>query len=101
MESPLLVGADGGQFDVAGNMYIAVCRQSQLVRVSPTGTVKVLLTAEQLAPFAWPINPIFGFGRERSTIYISGTNPDVAKVDVGIPGMPLPQFSHPHHGHQD
>jgi sugar lactone lactonase YvrE len=101
VESPLLVGADGGQFDVAGNMYIGVYGQSHLARVRPSGTVKVLMTAEQLAPFAWPINPVFGFGRDRTTIYITGTNPDVAKVDVGVPGMLLPQFSHPHHCHRN
>lgn len=96
VESPLLVGADGGQFDVVGNMYVGVYGQGYLARVSPRGEVDIFMTAEQLAPFSWPINPVFGFGRDRTTIYITGTNPDVAKVDVGTPGMMLPQFSHRH-----
>jgi sugar lactone lactonase YvrE len=97
VESSLLVGADGGQFDILGNMYIGVYGQGYLARVSPRGRVEILLTAEQLAPFSWPINPVFGFGREITTLYMTGTNPDVAKVNVGVPGMLLPQFTHPHH----
>jgi sugar lactone lactonase YvrE len=110
VEHPLLVGADGGQFDVLGNMYIGVfvppswpppSPGGYVARVSPRGEVEIFMTAEQLAPFSWPINPVFGFGRDRTTVYMTGTNPDVAKVDVGIPGMLLPQFSHPHRRHRD
>jgi sugar lactone lactonase YvrE len=94
VESPLLVGADGGQFDIFGNMYIGVFGQGYLARVSPRGKVEIYMTAEELAPFGWPINPVFGFGRDRTTIYMTGQNPDVAKVNVGVPGMVLPQLSH-------
>jgi sugar lactone lactonase YvrE len=99
VESPDLVGADGGQFDILGNLYVAVYYQGLLARVSPRGKVEILLTAKQLAPFASPVSPVFGFGRRRTTLYMTGTNPDVAKVNVGIPGMVLPQFAHPHGCH--
>lgn len=97
VESPVLVGCDGGQFDVAGNMYVGVYGQGYLARVSARGEVSILMTADQLAPFNSPINPVFGFGRDRATIFISGTNPDVAKVTLRVPGMLLPQFKRPHH----
>lgn len=100
VESPLLVGADGGQFDIFGYMYVAVYPQGYLARVSPKGHVEMYVTAEELAPFERPINPVFGFGRDRTTIYMTGTNPDVAKLNVGVPGMILPQFSHPHRRHR-
>ena len=92
VQSDLLVGIDGGQFDVAGNMYVGNPYTNTLLRVSRTGQVSILFTAEQLAPYQWPTNPVFGFGGERSTIYISGMDPSVVKVDVGIPGMLMPQF---------
>lgn len=92
VESPLLVGCDGGQFDIKGNMYIGVNYQGHLARVSPHGDVEILITPEEFNGFTMVTNPIFGFGRDRSTIYISGMNPHVVKVDVGIPGMLLPQF---------
>lgn len=101
VESPLLVGCDGGQFDVKGNMYVGVCYQGTLVRVSPRGDVEVLITAEEFNGFTQVTNPIFGSGRERSSIYITGMNPHVVKVDVGIPGMPLPQFKDSHRPDHD
>lgn len=92
VESPLLVGCDGGQFDVLGNMYIGVMAQNQLVRVSPRGKVDVLITEEEFAGLTMPINPVFGFGRNRSTIFLTGLNPHIVKIHVGIPGRLLEQF---------
>jgi sugar lactone lactonase YvrE len=94
VQSDLLVGIDGGQFDVAGNMYVGNVLSNNLLRVSHRGDVEILITAEQFGPYYWPTNPVFGFGHERSTIFISGRNPSVVKVDVGIPGLLLPQFEH-------
>jgi sugar lactone lactonase YvrE len=96
VESPLLVGCDGGQFDVKGNMYVGVNYQGNLARVSPHGDVDILITPEEFNGFTMVTNPIFGFGKDRSTIYITGMNPHVVKVDVGIPGMLLPQFKRKH-----
>lgn len=92
VQSDLLVGIDGGQFDVAGNMYVGNVYNNDLLRVSRIGQLAILITAEQFAPYYWPTNPVFGFGSGRSTIYISGAGPSVVKVDVRIPGMVMPQF---------
>ena len=92
VQSDLLVGADGGQFDVAGNMYVCNIWTNELFRVTRTGQLSVIITAEEFGAFYWPTNPSFGFGSERSTIYISGADPSVVKVDVKIPGLLMPQF---------
>ena len=94
VQSALLVGADDCNFDVAGNLYVGNVYTMNLLRVSPRGEVEILITAAQFAPFYWPTCPVFGFGKERTTIYIDGADPSVVKVDVGIPGMLMPQFEH-------
>ena len=96
VESPLLVGCDGGQFDIKGNMYVGVNYQGHLARVSSHGDVEILITPQEFNGFYMVTNPLFGFGRDRSTIYITGMNPHVVKVDVGVPGMRLPQFKRSH-----
>ncbi len=96
VESPLLVGCDGGQFDVRGNMYVAVYYQGYLARVSPRGEVDILITPEEFNGFNPPISPVFGFGKDRSTLFITGMNPHIVKVDVGVPGMLLEQFRNNH-----
>ena len=92
VQSDLLVGIDDGNFDVAGNLYVGNIYTTNLLRVSPQGKVETLVTAAQFGGFYWPTCPVFGFGHERSTVYISGANPAVVKVDVGMPGMLMPQF---------
>jgi len=99
VQSDLLVGIDGGQFDVAGNMYVGNVYSQTLLRVSKKGEVATLVTQAQFNGYYWPTNPVFGFEREKSTIYISGANPSVVKVDVGIPGMLMPQFKHGDRNH--
>lgn len=99
-----LAGPDGMQFDVKGNLYVGLIFQDTLcgfngciVRVSPKGKQDFLITPEQLlfdGVYFLPINPVFGFGKNQTTLYISGFGPpDVVKVDVGVPGMLLPQFT--------
>ena len=106
---------DGQQFDVQGNLWVTnygyqewdVLDGSQLnvLRVSPQGKVEIVITTEQLRGSTGstmaPASPVFGFGRESSTLFLGGflpipddPNPNVAKVKVGIPGMRLPQFKH-------
>jgi sugar lactone lactonase YvrE len=93
VQSDALVGLDGGQFDVAGNMYACNIWTNELFRVTRNGEFSVLISAEQFAPFYWPTNPVFGFGEDRSVLFISGADPSIVSVDVKIPGMLLPQFS--------
>ena len=110
---------DGHQFDVQGNLWVTnygyqewdVLDGSQInvLRVSPQGKVEIVITTEQLRGATGstmaPASPVFGFGRESSTLFLGGflgnpddPNPNVAKVKVGIPGMRLPQFKHPRSG---
>ena len=107
---------DGHQFDVQGNLWVANYGYEEwdvidfssrnILRVSSDGKVNIAITTEQLSGTTGstlaPASPVFGFGRESSTLFLGGflpnpddPNPDVAKVEVGIPGMMLPQFTQP------
>jgi sugar lactone lactonase YvrE len=107
---------DGHQFDVQGNLWVTNYGYEDwdaldgstrnVLRVSPDGKVEIAITAAQLSGSTGstlaPASPVFGFGRESSTLYLGGfllnpedPNSNVAKVDLGIPGMRLPQFTQP------
>lgn len=104
---------DGHQFDVQGNLWVTNLGYEEwdaldgstrnVLRVKPDGTVEVAISTEQLSGSTGstllPASPVFGFGRESSTLFLGGApldpndpNPNVVKVEVGIPGMRLPQF---------
>jgi sugar lactone lactonase YvrE len=96
---PQLVGADGNQFDLHGNMYIAVNVQNALVRLDPDGTLTTLATVADGLDF--PASPYFGTGRgDRKRLFVSDfalghatpadAHPGIVSFDVGIPGSPLP-----------
>ncbi len=101
--SPALVGGDGGQFDATGNLWVGNSNTSELLRVSPDGVIDVAVTADEFQPFWSTTNPVFGFGRDRQTLFITGVlwdpdqnivvRPAVVEVRVGRPGMALPQLS--------
>ena len=99
-EGPQLIGADGCQFDVHGNLYIALNVQSKLVRVTPDGTLSTVATAADGLDF--PASPLFGVGRgDRETVFVTNfalghanpadAHPGVVSFDVGTPGAPLPR----------
>jgi sugar lactone lactonase YvrE len=94
-----LLGADGIQFDVDGNLYIAVGQQNTIVRLSPDGTMTTLATAADGLDF--PASPAFGTrGGDCETLYVTNfalghanpadAHPGVLSFDVGVPGQPLP-----------
>ena len=106
---------DGHQFDVHGNLWVTNYgyqewdvldgSQRNVLRISPQGKVEIAITTEQLSGSTGSTmgaaSPVFGFGRESSTLFLGGflpnpndPNPNVAKVKVGVPGMRLPQFKH-------
>ncbi len=98
-EGPQLIGADGFQFDVHGNLYIALNVQNKLVRLTPGGGLTVVATAADGLDF--PASPLFGTGRgNRQTVFVTNfalghanpadAHPGVLSFPVGIPGMPLP-----------
>lgn len=94
MAGPDLFGADGLALDVHGNLYVANVVQNKLFRIDPDGTTLTLLASDGLDG---PASLVFGTGKgNRQTVFItnfallSGIDPGVVKVDVGVPGQPSP-----------
>lgn len=99
VQSSLLGYPDDDNFDECGNLWVGDIANSNLVRVSPEGVPEIMITAAQFSPFAFPTNPVFGFNKLRSTVFITGGFPSidpsvngVERVDLGVPGMIPPQF---------
>jgi sugar lactone lactonase YvrE len=92
VQSPLLGYPDDDNFDSCGNLWVGDIGNGNLVRIGPEGVPEVMITATQFNGFYWPTNPVFGFGRLRTTVFITGANPSVVKVDLGLAGMVPPQF---------
>jgi sugar lactone lactonase YvrE len=94
------IGSDGCQFDVHGNLYIALNAQNKLVRLAPDGTLATVATAADGLDF--PASPLFGEGSgDRETVFVTNfalghanpadAHPGVVSFDVGVPGEPLPR----------
>ena len=85
-DGPGLLGADGIEFDVRGNLYVAVNSQNTLVRLAPDGSSTTLATAAD--GLDNPASPVFGSRRgDRETLYVtnfafSHTNPADAHPGV-------------------
>jgi sugar lactone lactonase YvrE len=89
---------DGIALDVHGNIYALVIAQSKLVRIDPSdGSITTLATANDGLDF--PASLAFGTGKgNRKSVFITnfaigppgGAGPGVVKIDVGIPGLPVP-----------
>lgn len=92
VKSAVLGYPDDDNFDACGNLWVGDIGNGNLVRISPEGVPEIMITAAQFNGFFWPTNPVFGFRDLRSTVYITGANPSVVKVDLGVPGMIPPQF---------
>jgi sugar lactone lactonase YvrE len=88
---------DGIALDVHGTIYAALIGQNRVVAVNPaSGSVTQL--AEPADGVDGPASLAFGAGNgERQSLYFTNyaiisqdPNPGVLKMDVGVPGMPLP-----------
>jgi len=94
VQSPALVGADGIAFDVRHNLYVAVDYQNTLVSVSPDGEITTLATVSDGLDF--PASTSFGqsHGQRKFLFWTNGgynfAKPNLQKLDVGVPGIPLP-----------
>lgn len=96
-----LFGMDGITFDVHGNVYALLVLQNKFVQIDPIdGSYAILHTEED---GLWnPASLAFGTGKgDRESIFIANyavlppepTNskgPAILKVDIGVPGLPLP-----------
>jgi len=96
-----LWGMDGIAFDVHGNVYALLVLQNKLVRVDPDDGATTLLLDEEDG--LWnPASLAFGTGRgDRKSLFIANyavlppepdnsLGPAVLKVDMEVPGLPLP-----------
>jgi hypothetical protein len=96
VQSALLGYPDDDNFDACGNLWVGDIGNGNLVRISPEGVPEIMITAAQFNGFYWPTNPVFGFDNLSTTVFITGANPSVEKVNLGVPGMVPPQFEHRH-----
>lgn len=91
-------GLDGIALDVHGDIWAVVITQSRLIRIDPdTGEVNTAATFDDGLDF--PASLAFGTGKgARQSVYISnyaigppiGAGPGVLRVDVAVPGQPVP-----------
>jgi len=96
-ESQNLFMIDGIALDVHGMIYAALIGQDRIVTVDPeTGTVNEIAGASD--DVNGPASLAFGTGEgDRKTAYFTNysvisanPNPGVLKMDVAVPGLPLP-----------
>lgn len=99
---PLML--DGLALDVHGNVYIAVPSRSAIVRINSDDRSQETVAVYPDVPLDAPLSLAFGTGKgERESIFVtnSGMNglflpglpwpgPGLVKIEVGIPGLPLP-----------
>jgi sugar lactone lactonase YvrE len=91
---------DGLALGVDGDVFVALISASTIVDVDATGQVDVIAAGD---PLDWESALAFGTGRgDRKSLFavnfsigeqfgeLGGSGPGVVRVDVGVPGVPLP-----------
>jgi len=94
---PLPRGADGIALDVDGNFYLPLPFQSTVIRISADGQSWEVLATPADGVYM-PTSLAFGTGKgERTSLFVVNAalfpgdpGPGLLKIDVGIPGLPLP-----------
>ncbi|MBI4257392.1 MAG: SMP-30/gluconolactonase/LRE family protein [Thaumarchaeota archaeon] len=100
LKDPKLAGIDGIQLDVAGNIWGVPNRKNALVAITPDKRIIEVAKNDNKGPLEFPASMVFS----GKTIYIANTDgdrdvnsprqpgvgPSIAKVEVGIEGLPLP-----------
>jgi sugar lactone lactonase YvrE len=92
---------DGIALDVQGNVYALLVLQNKLVRIDPTDGSTTLLLDEDDG--LWNASSVaFGTGKgDRTSVFIANyavlppepinsLGPAILKLNVGVPGLPLP-----------
>jgi sugar lactone lactonase YvrE len=98
-DSPDVYGPDGLALDVFGNIYAALVFQDKLVRIDPDdGSVTELATIDD--GLDEPASLAFSTQKgDRQAVFVTnfsvipedgGAGPALLKVEIGVPGMPLP-----------
>jgi len=104
-QSPFLpLMLDGLALDVHGNVYLAVPTRAAIVRINAADLSQDTVAVYPDVPLDAPLSLAFGTGTgERQSLFISNggfsglfipgmpwAGPGLVKVEVGIPGLPLP-----------
>jgi sugar lactone lactonase YvrE len=97
---PRLLGADGITFAANGDLYVAANERNAIVWVKPDGTVGGEVANGNAGPLEFPASPSFSgnalyasnFDIERgaNAPNAPGVGASIARIDVGVAGMPLP-----------
>ena len=90
------VFGDDFAFDIRGNLYVTTDPQNTLVRIGPASDTTVLATIAD--GLSGPSAAAFGTRPgDRTTLYVTDLSyfspvkrPGLLKLDVGVPGLPLP-----------
>jgi sugar lactone lactonase YvrE len=99
VQGPALIGADGLALDVKRNLYVANSGQSTLLRIA-TGGGEITPLATSADGLDSPSSLAFGTGRgDRKALFFvnfaffgppASAQPGLLRLDVGVPGVPLP-----------
>ena len=98
--SPLLLGADGITFAANGDLYVAANERNAIVKVTAAGQVSDVASNGNTGPLEFPASPAFS----GNALYASnfdlprganappepGVGASIARIDVGVAGLPLP-----------
>lgn len=93
------IGLDDFAFDVKGNLYGTTDPFNTVVRISPDGSIEVLLTAAD--GLDGPTSAAFGVGKDSKNLYITNAafpffpgpdprRPGIMRLQTGTPGHPRP-----------
>ena len=95
---------DGIAMDVHGNVYLAVPSRAAIVRINAADLSQDTIAVYPDVPLDAPLSLTFGTGKgERGSLFVSNggfsglfvpgvpwAGPGLVKINVGIPGLPLP-----------
>ena len=105
VKDPLLLGADGITFAANGDLYVAANERNAIVRVTPQGQVSDAASNGNGGPLEFPASPAFSgnalyasnFDIERgaNAPNAPGIGASIARIDVGVGGLPLPVSAGP------
>lgn len=100
----LPVMLDGISADVHGNLYVAVPTRAAIVRINAIDRSQETVAAYPDFPLDAPVSLAFGTGKgDRQSLLVTNlgysalflpalpwSGPALVKIDIGIPGLPLP-----------
>lgn len=100
VKDPLLLGADGITFASNGDLYVAANERNAIVRVTPAGVMSDAASNGNSGPLEFPASPAFSgnalyasnfdIDRGANSPNTPGVGASLAKVEVGVTGLPLP-----------